>query len=388
MNNPWGKRKLSDICILITKGSTPTTYGFEFIEYRHNAVMFIGAYNCSTDGTVKTDTKKWICPDANKLLKRSILIEGDSIFCIVGNTIGSSFNVHKSILPANINQNVAVIRPDTTALNPQYLHHVLRSDLIQNQVTKEASTQAQPSLSLKQIGDFEVYLPDLPDQTKIAQILSTWDKAITATERLLANNRQQKQALMQQLLTGQKRFVGFTDTWSHESFESLVEINYGKSPKDIPKKGDFPVIGTGGLVSNTSIPLYSKPAVVIGRKGTIDKPVLVTTPFWAIDTTFYCCPKPKCDIQWFYYICSNINLKTYNEASGVPSLSRDTIYGITVKAPSLPEQQKIAQVLSTADAEITNLQAQLAKLKLEKKALMQQLLTGQRRVKLDADAAA
>ena len=56
--------------------------------------------------------------------------------------------------------------------------------------------------------------------------------------------------------------------------------------------------------------------------------------------------------------------------------------------PKIPEQQKIAQVLSTADAELTNLQAQLAKLKLEKKALMQQLLTGQRRVKLDADAAA
>lgn len=393
MNNPWGKRRLSDICILITKGSTPTTYGFEFIEYRHDAVMFIGAYNCSTDGTVKTDTKKWICPDANKLLKRSILNEGDSIFCIVGNTIGSSFNVHKSILPANINQNVAVIRPDTTALNPQYLHHVLRSDLIQNQVTKEASTQAQPSLSLKQIGDFEVYLPDLPDQTKIAQILSTWDKAITATERLLANNRQQKQALMQQLLTGQKRLHGFSDKWAISTLTNHCKV--GTGAKDLQDKNDgglYPFFVRSQNIERIDSYSFDGEAILIpgdGRVGEIFH--YINGKFDFHQRVYKISNFSGVDGKYIYYLLCIFFKKEVvkNTAKAtVDSLRMPVFTGMKIFLPSLPEQQKIAQVLSTADAEISNLQAQLAKLKLEKKALMQQLLTGQRRVKLDAEVAA
>lgn len=378
----WVEHTLGDVTARIHQGINTAA---DKIQYAETGLPILQTKHISS-GSIHFDDAKYINKvDYEKYREKYNPRTNNILFSNIG-TIGKSCIIkeNKDFLIA---WNILLIEP-LKSVSPEYLHVWLLhyeqighfDSLIAGNAAKFINKGSMESLAIP--------TPPFAEQSKIAQILSTWDKAIATTERLLANSQQQKQALMQQLLTGQKRFVGFTDTWSHESFESLVEINYGKSPKDIPKEGDFPVIGTGGLVSNTSIPLYSKPAVVIGRKGTIDKPVLVTTPFWAIDTTFYCCPKPKCDIQWFYYICSNINLKTYNEASGVPSLSRDTIYGITVKAPSLPEQQKIAQVLSTADAELTNLQGQLAKLKLEKKALMQQLLTGQRRVKLDAEVAA
>lgn len=338
-------------------------------------IPFVQTGEVSAAGTYLVNHKQTL----NELGKTvSKVFPKDSILITIAANIGeTAITTYEVACPDSV---VAII-PKPAKAHVFWLKKVLET--LKDDLDSKATQNAQKNINLEVLRPLEIATPPIEEQTKIAQILSAWDKAITTTERLLANSQQQKQALMQQLLTGQKRFAGFTDSWSHESFESLVEINYGKSPKDIPKEGEFPIIGTGGVVGNTSIPLHSKPAVVIGRKGTIDKPVFVTTPFWAIDTAFYCCPKPKCDIQWFYYICSNINLKTYNEASGVPSLSRETLYGISVKTPPLPEQQKIAQVLSTADAEITNLQAQLAKLKLEKKALMQQLLTGQRRVRLD-----
>ena len=418
MSSKWERKKLSDICLLITKGSTPTTYGFEFIDHRHDATMFIGAYNCSIDGTAKTDTKKWICPNANKLLKRSILNEGDSVFCIVGNTIGSSFSVNKDILPANINQNVALIRPDRTALTPQYLHYLLRSSHIQTQVIKEASTQAQPSLSLKQIGEFEVSLPPLPEQTKIAKILSTWDKAIATTERMLANSQQQKLALMQQLLTGQKRFTEFNGEWKSVTLINLGDTFTGLKGKT---KDDFgighPYIPYINIFKNSAIDTNAFDYVKIESSenqsevqfGDIFFTTSSETPEEVgmssvlleqvshVYLNSFCFGFRLFDFKNLipeyarYLLRSEFMRKSISElAQGATryNLSKKQLMQLELLLPPIPEQQKIAQVLATADAETANLQAQLAKLRLEKKALMQQLLTGQRRVGLDDEAAA
>ena len=245
-----------------------------------------------------------------------------------------------------------------------------------------ANSGGQQNLSSGIIKGIHVPIPPLSEQQKIARILSTWDKAIANTEKRIDNSKQQKKALMQQLLTGKKRFPGFEGEWEKLSLRSIVTITYGKSPKEIfSEHGRFNVIGTGGVTGRTGEVLCSEPAVVIGRKGTIDKPQYIDQPFWAIDTTFYCTPAGNnLWIKWFYYLCKTLNLRKYNEASGVPSLSRETLYSIKLKLPTIEEQQKIATVLTNAGREIELLEQQLADLKQEKKALMQQLLTGKRRV--------
>ena len=229
-------------------------------------------------------------------------------------------------------------------------------------------------------------IPPLPEQKKIAKILQTWDRAIATTEKLIDASKQQKKALMQQLLTGKKRFPGFEGEWEKAVVKDVVSITYGKSPKDIfSPEGQFNVIGTGGVTGRTNSTICTECAVVIGRKGTIDKPQYITEPFWAIDTTFYCLPKNSdIDIHWFYFLSVILKLKQYNEASGVPSLSRETIYSIPVYVPCLNEQRKIATTLHACDKRADALHLKLTHLKQEKKALMQQLLTGKRRVKVDA----
>ncbi len=229
-------------------------------------------------------------------------------------------------------------------------------------------------------------LPPLHEQKKIARILSTWNKAIETVEKMVENSKAQKKALMQQLLTRKRQLPEFEGTWLRVKLSDLTEITYGKSPKEILcNEGKFPVIGTGGIIGQTNTALYSGPSVIIGRKGTINNPLYITGSFWAIDTTFYCIPKSTCDINWLYHTFTSINLKRYNEASSVPSLSRETLYSIQLLTPPIKEQQKIASVLATADRKIESLQQKLHYLTQEKKALMQQLLTGKRRVKVDID---
>ncbi len=149
------------------------------------------------------------------------------------------------------------------------------------------------------------------------------------------------------------------------------------------KSGKYPIFGTGGLMGFANSYLYNKPSVLIGRKGTINKPQFKDTPFWTVDTLFYTELSNQVIPKWMYYRFWEIKRKMYNEASGVPSLSASTISNIKIHIPELKEQTKIANILSSADKEIEILNQQLEKLKEQKKGLMQVLLSGQIRVNIE-----
>ena len=146
--------------------------------------------------------------------------------------------------------------------------------------------------------------------------------------------------------------------WNKKIFSDAVTLTYGKSPKDIFSEGGiYPVVGTGGITGYTNNYLHEGNTVVIGRKGTINKPSFIYNKFWAIDTTYYVSAYKKLDAKWFFYLLQNTDLTKYNEASGVPSLNRDTLYSIPFITPPLPEQQKIAAILTSVDEVIEKTQA-------------------------------
>jgi type I restriction enzyme S subunit len=166
------------------------------------------------------------------------------------------------------------------------------------------------------------------------------------------------------------------DGWAVKGIGELVTLKYGKSPKEIfDDDGKYPVIGTGGVTGTTSSYLHEGGTTVIGRKGTINKPSYVDGRFWAIDTTYFGEKYRDADPKWFYYSLSSFDLAKYNEASGVPSLNRDTLNAIQILKPPLPEQQKIATILSSVDNVIETTRAQIDKLKDLKTGMMQELLT-------------
>ncbi|MBI9981964.1 restriction endonuclease subunit S [Escherichia coli] len=234
-------------------------------------------------------------------------------------------------------------------------------------------------------------IPPLSEQKRIVKILSTWDEAISVTEKLLTNSQQQKKALMQQLLTGKKRLldengVRFSGEWVYLTFDNAFIVANKKSTQvkssDYLQSGSIPIIDQGqsriaGYCNNLEV--YSDvPVIVFGDHTRCVKWIeFVFCP--GADGTQVIKTSKILEPKLGYYLLSNTDIPNLGYSRHMREL-KDKDFRLPL---DIKEQQKIAAVLSAADAEISTLEKKLACLKDEKKALMQQLLTGKRRVKVD-----
>jgi type I restriction enzyme, S subunit len=162
--------------------------------------------------------------------------------------------------------------------------------------------------------------------------------------------------------------------WEVSKLNDILTIGSGKDYKHL-EKGNIPVYGTGGFMLSVNKCLYNGESACIGRKGTIDKPMFLTGKFWTVDTLFYTHLFKGVTPKFVYYSFLKIDWKRYNEASGVPSLSKRTIEVIEIPLPPLKEQEKIADILSTADDKIDTIATQIEKAETLKKGLLQKLLS-------------
>jgi len=243
------------------------------------------------------------------------------------------------------------------------------------------------SINSTQIKEFPVLVPPLSEQKKIAQILSTWDNAITTTEQLLANSQQQKKALAQQLLTGKKRFSEFSGNWNQTKLGDVVTIKKGKAlnGKDLID-GEYPVIAGGKTSPYNHHEFTDENVITVSASGAYAGYVAHhPNKIWASDcSVLYASENPT--TTFIYQLLKHQQNRLYSLQSGgaQPHVYPKDLGNLTVHMPnSLQEQQKIASVLSTADQKISALEQQISHLKTEKRALMQQLLTGKCRVKID-----
>ena len=181
---------------------------------------------------------------------------------------------------------------------------------------------------------------------------------------------------MQQIFSQELRFKedngnDFAD-WEEKKLGEVLKIGSGRDYKHL-NNGNIPVFGTGGLMTMVDQYLYDGQTVCIGRKGTIDKPMFYDGKIWTVDTLFYTHSFKDVIPKFIYYSFQLINWKEYNEASGVPSLSKSTIEKIFFKFPSLKEQIKIVNFLSAIDEKINQCQGQIEKTAVWKKGLLQQM---------------
>lgn len=160
------------------------------------------------------------------------------------------------------------------------------------------------------------------------------------------------------------------------TLQDVADIYYGKSQNWISDKfGHYPIIGTSGVLGKTNIPLFNGPAIVVGRKGTLDNPIYILDEFWAVDTTYAVIPKERVQAKWLYYCLKNTRLDLLNEATGVPSISRDRLYNVPIPEIDYFEQSRIAYVLDTIDGAIRKTEAVIAKLKKIREGMLHDLLT-------------
>lgn len=235
-----------------------------------------------------------------------------------------------------------------------------------------------------------VPLPVLPEaeQQRVVGALNDINELIPSVSRLIAKKRGIKQGMMQQLLTGRARLPGFSEPWEASRLGSALKVRNGRSQRGVQvPSGRYPILATGGEIGRTDTAIYDKPSVLIGRKGTIDRPQFMDTPFWTVDTLFYTEVGPHADARYLYYLCTTIDWMSLNEATGVPSLTGARIESVEVILPGREEQEAIAAVIRDADAEIAALERRLEATRAIKQGMMQELLTGRTRLPTKEDAA-
>ncbi|MCR9052992.1 MAG: restriction endonuclease subunit S [Phaeodactylibacter xiamenensis] len=243
------------------------------------------------------------------------------------------------------------------------------------------------SINSTQLKKLPVPLPPLPEQQKIATILSTWDRAIALTRQLLQEKEAQKKGLMQRLLTGKVRVKGFEGEWDALELGQLFSLSSGKtkpnntrssSTKNINK----PVYGGNGIMGYTDKSLLSGGKILIGRVGEYCGCVHVANgDYWVTDNClftkeFY----HSTSINFLAYFLDFKQLKRFRNKGGQPLISQKSILKLKFPIPQIKEQTAIAAILTQADEEIRLLREKERALQTQKKGLMQRLLTGKVRV--------
>ena len=381
----WRHVKLSDIA-KIKSGSTPLRAEGE--RYFSTAgTPWVKTLDLNNGEIISTDEK--ITDTALLETSCSVFPVGTVLVAMYGgfNQIGRTGLL---TIPAAINQALSGLILDRDKAEPAYILNYLNGNV---KLWKKfaASSRKDPNITRDDVCGFPVLLPPLAEQKKIAKILSTWDNAISVTEKLLANSQRQKKALMQQLLTGQKRLldengVRFSGEWVYLTFDNAFIVANKKSTQvkssDYLQSGSIPIIDQGqsriaGYCNNLEV--YSDvPVIVFGDHTRCVKWIeFVFCP--GADGTQVIKTSKILEPKLGYYLLSNTDIPNLGYSRHMRELKeKDFRLPLDIK-----EQQKIAAVLSAADAEISTLEKKLACLRDETKALMQQLLTGKRRVKVD-----
>jgi type I restriction enzyme S subunit len=336
-----------------------------------------------------------------------------SLILVRGMTLLKDFPVGYATRPLSFNQDIKALVP-LKGLDGLFLSFLLVSQKEKIRQLVSIAGHGTGRLDTESIKSFPVNLPILGEQKKIAKILSTWDQAITTTEKLLANSQQQKKALMQQLLTGKKRFPSFKDQWRTVCLGKVGQIasagvdkkiNHGEQKVRLLNFLDVfrrEFIFDEELTQWVTAP-SSKVLQCNVKKGDIFfTPSSETRDELAISSVS---AEDMGNVVYSYHVVRfrlngdwDFNFRAYafqsedfkrqayrlGDGSGQRYvISQTNFRNMVVRVPSLPEQKLIGDALLAASKEILVLQQKLVCLKQEKKALMQQLLTGKRRVKVE-----
>lgn len=132
----------------------------------------------------------------------------------------------------------------------------------------------------------------------------------------------------------------------------LLQIKNGKDYKSL-SKGQYPVYGSGGLMTFVNQYLYDKPSILLPRKGSLSNIQYSESPFWTVDTLYYTEIDSKiADAYYLYYYLRQLDLSNLDSGTGVPSMTFDSYYNIKVQLPDLSEQKRVSKLLRTLDNSI------------------------------------
>lgn len=387
----WALRRLDSVGTIVTGGTPPTSdrsnYGDEY--------MFAGPADLGEF--------KYVLSTAKMLSKKGFsssrkIPKGSTLFVCIGSTIGK---VGLAVAGLTTNQQINSIIPGPE-VDSEYLYYAATT--ISSIVRDQAGEQAVPLVSKSSFSEFEIAVPPLDEQKRIAFMLSDADAECVVLKRLISKRRAIKQGMMQGLLTGRTRLPGFSGEWASSTIASLARATGGSTPStrvpaywggDIPWFTPAEIAASGsGLVSksersitcdglvNSGASLLPTGTVLVTSRASIGNTAVAAVPVTTNQGFASLIPNSPKSIWFLYYWIqqNKAELESRSAGSTFLEISARKVAAIPVEAPSLDEQEAIGRVLQDVDAEIAVLERRLESACAIKQGMMQELLTGRTRL--------
>ena len=292
----------------------------------------------------------------------------------------------------------AVVRPGSGVDGRFLYQHILSAGFI-DFLKPRMSGSNYPAVTASDVEAYPLSLPPLPEQRKIAAILSSVDDAIEKTQSVIDQAQVVKRGLMQKLLTRglpgrhtqfkQTEIGLIPDRWLITHLGKILELKRGY---DLPRRnrtvGTVPVISSSGEIDTHGEAKVKGPGVVTGRYGSVGQVFFITEAFWPLNTTLYVHDFKGNDPKFVSYFLRGFDFSVYSDKTAIPGLNRNHLHRVTVVfPPDIGEQRTIATILSSVDDTIEENQTIMDRLRVLKTALMSTLLTGELRVTPASEAA-
>ena len=351
----WEQRKLGGMASLITKGTTPLD------KSNTGVVNFVKIESIDESSGNITITQKISLDEHNGYLHRSQLKENDILFSIAG-TLGRVTSVKSSILPANTNQALAIIRLKDGCLD--YVKTYLKGKAVADFIKKNPTIGAQPNLSLEQVANLEIIIPSEDEQKIIGAFFQQLDNLITLHQRKYDKLTNVKKSMLEKMFpkngsnVPEIRFKGFTEAWEQRKLGEVATemVAGGDIDKDlILDEGRYPVIANA-LTNDGIVGYYNEdyrikaPAVTITGRGDVGHAKARIVDFTPVVRLLSL--KSNHDV---FFLENAINtLKIVIESTGVPQLTVPQLAKYEISFPkSLDEEEKIGVYFKQLDNLIT-----------------------------------
>lgn len=277
----------------------------------------------------------------------------------------------------------------------QYLKSLFKYKIEEGGAKNTVDSVRQPWLK-----DFPVCIPPLAEQEAIVAWLNEKceeiNAAIAKVDREIELIDELKQSEISRVVTRGLNpdaplrpsgidWIGYIpEHWKIAPFKRCMRINNGCDYKHVVADEGYPVIGSGGQFAYATGYLYDGEALLLGRKGTIDRPMYYVGKFWTVDTMFYAVPHKDVCCKYIYYQALGFPFDYYSTSTALPSMAANDLANNPIAVPPLPEQQEIADYLDTKCAEIDGLKAKLTKkretLTELRQSIISEVVTGKRKV--------
>ena len=381
----WEVKRLGEVCLKIQDGNYGADYPKEY-EFLVSGIPFITSKALGGEGVLNVDKVNYISADKHAKLRKAQLELNDILFTNRGANVGVTCMVDARLHGGNIGPQVTLLRVHKSLVNCSYVFQYSKGYSFLCQVHSQDSGSAMNFFGIGDTAKFKIAFPPLPEQQRIAEVLGTWDVAIEKQGALVDKLTERKRALMQQLLTAKKRLPNFSEPWETVRLGEVAEIYQPQtiSSNELTDKG-YQVYGANGQIGFYSRYNHELPQVVITCRGSSCGTVNITpSKCWITGNAMVVNVdnKENIDKDYFYYLMSNSSFKALISGSGQPQIVRTPLVNYSVYMPTLKEQTAIAQILTTADREIEEAKAKLESLRSQKRGLMQQLLSGKKRIKI------